>query len=170
MSESPKLGVGRTGVIALTLLLILVWPWTDPFPLELDTQTHARMHNWSVSYFGRWASAFTWSPDCPRGAPAEEELAQGQRRRCRFLSASCQNQPFVMPWDACGVEACKGARLSGLNFSQLLQGDQEVASEGAIFSSSKYSKMSSVQGTGKHFTLSLVLKAVWVLGAFFPSS
>jgi len=72
-----------------------------------------------------------------------------------------------MPGDACRVEACSGARLLGLNFSQLLQGGQEVALKRAIFSSSEYSKMSSVQDAGKHFTLSLVLKAVWVLGAFF---
>lgn len=55
--------------------------------------------------------------------------------------------------DACRIEGCKGARFSGLNFSQLLQGDQEVASERAIFSSSEYPKMSSVQDAGNHFTL-----------------
>lgn len=29
--------------------------------------------------------------------------------------------------------------------------------------------MSSVQDAGKHFTFSLVLKAMWVLGAFFQA-
>lgn len=29
--------------------------------------------------------------------------------------------------------------------------------------------MSSVQAAGKHFTLSLVLKAMWVLGTFFQA-
>lgn len=53
---------------------------------------------------------------------------------------------------ACGIETCKGARLSGLNFSPLLQGDQKVALEKAIFSSSEYPHMSSVQDTGHHFS------------------
>lgn len=52
---------------------------------------------------------------------------------------------------ACGIETCKGARLSDLNFSPLLQGDQKVALERAIFSSSEYPHMSSVQDTGPHF-------------------
>ena len=111
-----------------------------------------------MSYVGRLASAFTRSPDCSGGPDSRSE------RTVYVLSASCQSWPFVMLRDA-----CKGARLSGLNSSQLFQEDQEVASERAIFSSSEYPKMSSIQDAGKYFTPLLVLKAMWVLEAFFQA-
>lgn len=101
--------------------------------------------------FGRLASG---SPGCGLqwGAPAAGNwLAQGQSGHCRLLPASCQRLPLVMLRVACGIETCKGARLSDLNFSPLLQGDQKVALERAIFSSSEYPHMSSVQDTGQHF-------------------
>lgn len=155
--RKPQTGSWKTRVVALTLLLILVWPWTDPFVFGV---TYA--HSWSVVYGGRLASAF------PGLLTAVEVLTQGQWRCCR-----CSQLPVrAAICDAercCRIDACRGTRLSGWNFSQLLQGNKEVASKRAIYSSTECPKMSSVQNARKCFTPSLVLKAAWVLGAFFQA-
>lgn len=80
---------------------------------------------------------------------------------------------FLPESATCDAESCLRGRnlqrnlLSGLNFSQLLQGDQEVASESAIFSSFEYPHMSSVQDAGKHFIGSEGNAGTW---SFSPSS
>lgn len=91
--------------------------------------------------------------DCSGGAPAAVELTGSRTERTVWATFSFLPEPAtVMLRVACGIETCKGARLSGLNFSWLLQGDQKVALEIAIFRSSEYPHMSPVQDAGQHFS------------------
>lgn len=130
-SESPKLGVGRPGLQRQhcyrfgynvgQIPSLKSYTHIHPTPhLHLPTLLFPMLGGWALHSPGLLiVLGKLW---------LEKRLAQGQRGHCRLLSF-LPEQPFVMRRHACGVETCKGARLSGLNFSQLLQGDQDVDAE-----------------------------------------
>lgn len=78
--------------------------------------------------------------------------------------------PFVVLRNAAGQKPAEepGYQVE-ISLSFFKETKKLLQKRAFFFSSTEYPTMSSVQNAGKCFTPSLVLKAAWVLGAFFQA-